>query len=279
MRPVCSSQKQSAKSGFTLIELLVVISIISLLISILLPALRAARDVSRSAACMSQLKQIQLAAAMYATEHNDIVPGWNYLDPAASSWDHSMARYLNIEPNMATVSGRNIGIYQCPQSTTEFDMTNQNASWWGGQVQTTYNMSYLSSCSRANASPNSNDDHYGKYQYLKQTRLAAPSEFVLFADALPGGTLGPLGTVYGYHWYFEKLFLSWETTNTAQLHKMRMLSFRHMSTSVFVGEDPNAKLNASFLDGHVKNMDMNAFADTNATAKNFKSLGYRNVEY
>lgn len=56
------------KSGFTLIELLVVISIISLLISILLPALRQARESARAVQCLAGLRQSGMGVIAYSED-------------------------------------------------------------------------------------------------------------------------------------------------------------------------------------------------------------------
>jgi len=74
--------KRLSSLGFTLIELLVVVSIISLLLLILVPALGRARSLAREKVCASNLRQVGLALMMYAgddpfgrypvepTEHN-----------------------------------------------------------------------------------------------------------------------------------------------------------------------------------------------------------------
>jgi prepilin-type N-terminal cleavage/methylation domain-containing protein len=61
--------------GFTLIELLVVVGIIALLISILLPALRTARQQAQAAVCMSNQRQVLNGIAMYQMDLSGIVPG------------------------------------------------------------------------------------------------------------------------------------------------------------------------------------------------------------
>jgi prepilin-type N-terminal cleavage/methylation domain-containing protein/prepilin-type processing-associated H-X9-DG protein len=63
------------RRGFTLIELLVVISIIALLVAILLPVLGSARDVTRTAHCLSNQRQIAVAFNGYAVEFRDYTPG------------------------------------------------------------------------------------------------------------------------------------------------------------------------------------------------------------
>jgi prepilin-type N-terminal cleavage/methylation domain-containing protein/prepilin-type processing-associated H-X9-DG protein len=57
--------------AFTLIELLVVIAIIAILLAILMPALNRVKEQGKRAACLSNLKQLQLTWGMYADENDD----------------------------------------------------------------------------------------------------------------------------------------------------------------------------------------------------------------
>ena len=75
---VCGRLERRMGEGFTIIELLVVIGIIALLMGILLPALRAARESARAAACGSHLRSIGQGLVLYNDDHAEaVIPSFN----------------------------------------------------------------------------------------------------------------------------------------------------------------------------------------------------------
>jgi prepilin-type N-terminal cleavage/methylation domain-containing protein len=67
-------QRRQNRAAFTLIELLVVIAIIAVLAALLLPALVSSKKKSQQAACLSNLRQIGFAFAIYLSDSGDHFP-------------------------------------------------------------------------------------------------------------------------------------------------------------------------------------------------------------
>jgi prepilin-type N-terminal cleavage/methylation domain-containing protein len=93
------------KKAFTLIELLVVVAIIALLLSIITPSFRLAKEKAMNLLCQNNLRQYALTAEMYLTGNNDTYPrAWDSLfteRPAGWCQWHDEETFLDKRPDLA----------------------------------------------------------------------------------------------------------------------------------------------------------------------------------
>lgn len=76
-KPALCFQKRTAshETGFTVLELLVVICIIAILAALLFPTFTLAREKAHQASCASNMRQLGIAAMLYAQDHDEHLPG------------------------------------------------------------------------------------------------------------------------------------------------------------------------------------------------------------
>ena len=129
---------------FTLIELLVVVAIIGILVSILMPSLHKAREKTKRAVCKSNLRQIAIAAAIYADDNKDFTPGWpgrtytpgENMDGARNVWYQTYASGLGLLiTNQYLEEAAAPGILYCPSRDggSKFSIDHYRLGWhrWG----------------------------------------------------------------------------------------------------------------------------------------------------
>ncbi len=93
--------------GFTLIELLVVVAVIALLIAIVAPSLSAARDQAKRTACLSNMRNMGVAAALYANDNRDQFP-LNRGLTQAGGWLNTLLPYAGDKL-----------LYRCPSDRSD----------------------------------------------------------------------------------------------------------------------------------------------------------------
>ena len=117
--------------GFTLVELLVVIGIIAVLIGMLMPALNRVRDQARTAQCLSNLRQLGLAAQMYLSETRYIVPA-AYHNDNKEIWPTILVLGGYVKPEFAdslTAAPVTNTVFYCPAGSFDILPSEANPTW------------------------------------------------------------------------------------------------------------------------------------------------------
>lgn len=158
----------TARPAFTLLEILVVTGIISLLVSILVPALSAARQSGKATACGSNLRQLGVGWQIYADQNTGaIVPGRPGKFANAQLNNYWVGNGYQFRPRWYVRMGAECGFYAFSQPSTDQAMDNT--------LQVDGNKVFL--CPTAADRTNNRNYAYGyNFQFLGNTRFFGGSE-------------------------------------------------------------------------------------------------------
>jgi prepilin-type N-terminal cleavage/methylation domain-containing protein/prepilin-type processing-associated H-X9-DG protein len=239
--PASRRLKMQKSKGFTLIELLVVIAIIALLLSIVMPALRRAKDLAKKIDCSANLHSLALAAILYADEHDALTPSstntWNDNGIERAGWCGVTSMISTGEPLpvqeqiYGNDSDQFTGLHKsqlwdyietpdawrCPADPDKKQLRSYSmaAQWWGTHTQDDDSVWY--------------DDRTTGMVYRKVSRVKGSGQRLMFIDQL-----GRNWDAYFAIWYSQPMW--WNTP-----------SFMHSGGSV-----------NGFADGHVEAYKMDA---------------------
>lgn len=185
---------KNGRCVFTLIELLVCVSIIVLLMAMLLPSLRKARENGYKVLCAGNLRQLATVSNTYMGDNDAWMPPYD--------------TNVNLEWNAVFINNRYIpepevgkpSVLVCPTHFTNID---QNRGTWT-QLGRTYGMRY----------------RYGwSFRMLSEVKtstgksLGATSRFIIFADSNHGAT------ALDFQWY---IFINYQATNPVHARHLNM---------------------------------------------------------
>jgi prepilin-type N-terminal cleavage/methylation domain-containing protein/prepilin-type processing-associated H-X9-DG protein len=239
-----------ATPGFTLIELLVVVSILSLLLSILLPALGRARQQARSTLCRSNIRQLALANLGYALEHEGrLVLGAADITTTNRRRWHGRRDHLNepfdpLRGPLASYLGDG-EVKQCPAPVPFEHGQPWDWDFEDGCGGYGYNLTYLGSRiweSGFNAVA----------QSTRLTELRRPAETLMFADAAMAKISKGQPYYLEYSFAEPPRFLSEGQPQIAWGYASPSIHFRHLGMA-----------SIAWADGHVDGRPLTPFAKRN----------------
>jgi type II secretory pathway pseudopilin PulG len=225
-----------------LIELLVVISIIALLISILLPALRAARETGNTVVCLNNLRQIGMAVAAYVVDE-ETLPAITNAGAYLPDQQYRLVPYLGADQSILAPGGgdqfgtdtnssdRMIKVFQCPKSSQRFSSA---APWFQGGKRACYGFAYGVSFRMAPY-----NDGAWHSAHIPVHRI--PLTQFLFADLLQYGAHSP----QHFNWYQYYTGSLWPYAIPSDFHGEMGLNFlypdNHAKTHTWYNQPGNHK--------------------------------------
>jgi prepilin-type N-terminal cleavage/methylation domain-containing protein len=243
------------KRGFTLIELLVVISIISLLMAVLVPALGRVRRQAKAMLGMNNQKQIISGLSFFALDNNERYPpsvatvglddNWNWSDPTKLTGNkhrspglhRAMSEYLRGYISDAS-------IMYCPNAPQKYKYLQQ--AWIDGDNWDNPD------------TPVSSDPVGGTYCfYWNYMGYIGGRRVIFYGPQGPasGGKYSKLlvSDYFGYdHWRAPGSYCSCEHFNGADITPETFLLSSCWFRQSTADNPPEIKLRAGYTDGHIE---------------------------
>jgi prepilin-type N-terminal cleavage/methylation domain-containing protein/prepilin-type processing-associated H-X9-DG protein len=252
-----------SRRGFTLIELLVVIAIIAILAAILFPVFAQAREKARQVSCLSNEKQILLAAQMYTSDYDEtyhrILTGEVVFDNNPGGTDQGFGAENALGPYV-----KNGGVWHCPSDPYQRDDCANDRFGTG----IGYPISYSFTHHQGGGAPQEYDTTFGLCGYYPD-RLFPNGANKSLSMAAVGA---PADTVMLYElWYTASYarYISYWRWDDRQIGDPNSAIPQYPSALALTwcGDNPGGArmsigqhmgmLNLGFADGHVKTMPRN----------------------
>ena len=251
------------RSGFTLIELLVVIAIIAILAAILFPVFAQAREKARQTSCLSNMKQITVAALQYVQDYDETWP-LNYVEKYSSGgnnpsyvwtvpltidtpedierektlWAESMMPYL-----------KTYAVYACP-SASDYNSTNYFASAEEGLAESHgFRLSYFIN-GYLHAWPNAGTKSPANVVAFSEAggKRAIIGAIVPYPVSYAGGT-NPVPVEWANGIFDPGTLVGGSCSNMTVAASARAFTEFSRNTSWFIHQGGS---NYAYMDGHVK---------------------------
>jgi prepilin-type N-terminal cleavage/methylation domain-containing protein/prepilin-type processing-associated H-X9-DG protein len=155
--------RREAQSGYTLVELLVTISIIAVLLSLLLPAVQAARESARSINCCSNLRELGLATQLHVTVYKAYPAAYDSSTGATLRWMDFLKPYIS----------KGCRVYRCPTDNV------QQPYSYDPEITLSYGINLW-------RIPGYTDNSHYFWYPVKRDDIHRTSVLILFGDCTPG---------------------------------------------------------------------------------------------